>query len=122
MINDRDGSKERPDAYAIESTPSSGHNAVPKSSPSLARKPAAAGSDRKDAPGLIAAAAHAAVPTWANMILMVSLIFGGCCANVSVWLHPGEERTDIGRRYSLLRRSSSKSIHDNRHDALKLIN
>lgn len=87
MINDSDGSKRRPDAYAIKSPPSSGENAVPKSPPSPTRKPAAAGSD-KDAPGLIAAAAHAAVPTWANMILMVSLIFGGCCANVSVWLRP----------------------------------
>lgn len=37
---------------------------------------------KKDAPGLIAAAAHAAVPSWTNMIIMISLIFGGCCANV----------------------------------------
>ena len=39
---------------------------------------------KKDAPGLVAAAAHAAVPSWTSMVLMVSLIFGGCCANVSV--------------------------------------
>ncbi|KAJ5761871.1 uncharacterized protein N7511_005253 [Penicillium nucicola] len=37
---------------------------------------------KKDIPGLAAAAAHAAVPSWTTMILMVSLIFGGCCANV----------------------------------------
>ncbi|KAF9889483.1 golgi uridine diphosphate-N- acetylglucosamine transporter [Aspergillus nanangensis] len=28
------------------------------------------------------AAAYATVPSWANVLLMVSLIFGGCCANV----------------------------------------
>lgn len=39
---------------------------------------------KKDAPGLVAAAAHAAVPSWTSMVLMVSLIFGGCCANVGV--------------------------------------
>ncbi|KAJ5549727.1 hypothetical protein N7535_002336 [Penicillium sp. DV-2018c] len=37
---------------------------------------------KKDAPGLVAAVAHATVPSWTTMILMVSLIFGGCCANV----------------------------------------
>ncbi|OQE13483.1 hypothetical protein PENFLA_c047G04385 [Penicillium flavigenum] len=37
---------------------------------------------KQDAPGLVAAAAHAAVPSWTSMVLMVSLIFGGCCANV----------------------------------------
>lgn len=37
---------------------------------------------KKDAPSLLAAAAHAAIPSWTNMVLMVSLIFGGCCANV----------------------------------------
>lgn len=39
---------------------------------------------KKDAPGFVAAAAHAAVPSWTSMILMVSFIFGGCCANVGV--------------------------------------
>ncbi|KAJ6035819.1 UDP-N-acetylglucosamine transporter yea4 [Penicillium herquei] len=38
-------------------------------------------SESKNA-SLIAAAAYAAVPNWANLILMASLIFGGCCANV----------------------------------------
>jgi UDP-xylose/UDP-N-acetylglucosamine transporter B4 len=37
---------------------------------------------KKDAPSLVVAAAHAAIPSWTNMVLMVSLIFGGCCANV----------------------------------------
>jgi UDP-xylose/UDP-N-acetylglucosamine transporter B4 len=37
---------------------------------------------KKDGPGLVAAAAHATIPSWSNMVLMVSLIFGGCCANV----------------------------------------
>lgn len=78
MIND-DASKRR-DAYALKISPngSSDDTTVPLSPPSPQLKAA-----EKDAPGLIAAAAHAAVPTWANTVLMVSLIFGGCCANVS---------------------------------------
>ena len=28
------------------------------------------------------AAAHATFPSWISIIMMVSLIFGGCCANV----------------------------------------
>lgn len=32
--------------------------------------------------GLITAVAHVAVPNWANLALMASLIFGGCCTNV----------------------------------------
>jgi hypothetical protein len=36
-----------------------------------------------DALGSIAmAAAYATSPKWISMVLMVSLIFGGCCANV----------------------------------------
>jgi len=31
----------------------------------------------------IGAAAHATLPSWMNVVLMVWLIFGGCCANVS---------------------------------------
>jgi UDP-xylose/UDP-N-acetylglucosamine transporter B4 len=81
MINDSDASKRKDDAYALKISPngSSGDTKVPVSPPSPQLKAAA----EKDALGLIAAAAHAAVPTWANMVLMVSLIFGGCCANVS---------------------------------------
>lgn len=32
--------------------------------------------------GLITAVSHATFPSWANTILMISLIFGGCCSNV----------------------------------------
>ncbi|KAJ5569302.1 UDP-N-acetylglucosamine transporter yea4 [Penicillium hetheringtonii] len=31
---------------------------------------------------ILAAAAHATLPNWANVFLMISLIFGGCCSNV----------------------------------------
>lgn len=37
----------------------------------------------QDSPASIgSAAAHATFPSWINIISMVSLIFGGCCANV----------------------------------------
>ncbi|KAJ5162473.1 UDP-N-acetylglucosamine transporter yea4 [Penicillium capsulatum] len=77
MINDRDGSNKRPETYSLSSIrPDTG---LSRSS----NKPVAEKlDDSKNDAGLIAAAAHAAVPTWANMVLMVSLIFGGCCANV----------------------------------------
>lgn len=78
MINDSDASKRRPDSYSL---------APSKPAMSPPAKPIAAASDdsKKDA-ALIAAAAHATIPSWTNMVLMVSLIFGGCCANVSVKL------------------------------------
>ncbi|KAJ5131669.1 hypothetical protein N7448_005827 [Penicillium atrosanguineum] len=82
MLNDSDTSKRKADGYAFRISPNgAGDTTVPAAPPSPQLKAAA---EKKDAPGLIAAAAHAAVPTWANMVLMVSLIFGGCCANVSV--------------------------------------
>lgn len=31
------------------------------------------------------AAAHATFPSWMSVVLMISLIFGGCCANVRCW-------------------------------------
>lgn len=81
MIHDGDASKRKADAYALEMSPNgSCDTTVPVSPPSPQLKAAA----EKDMSGLMAAAAHAAVPTWATMVLMVSLIFGGCCANVSV--------------------------------------
>lgn len=81
MIHDGDASKRKVDAYALDMSPNgSGDATVPVSPPSPQLKAAA----EKDMSGLVAAAAHAAVPTWATMVLMVSLIFGGCCANVSV--------------------------------------
>lgn len=45
------------------------------------------GSDSQDSvSGLITAVSHATFPSWANTILMISLIFGGCCSNVSAVL------------------------------------
>lgn len=64
---------------------------------------------RKDA-GLVAAAVHAAVPSWTTVVLMVSLIFGGCCANVSAWLEDVlRDAADLGRSLHS-RRSSSKIV------------
>lgn len=34
--------------------------------------------------GIGNAAAHATFPSWMNVFLMISLIFGGCCSNVGV--------------------------------------
>ncbi|KAJ5622800.1 hypothetical protein N7490_011405 [Penicillium lividum] len=80
MIHDGDGLKRRPDTYKVNSLKkaSTEHNEK-VSSPD--KSPQSVESHKLDA-GLIAAAAHAAVPNWTNMVLMVSLIFGGCCANV----------------------------------------
>lgn len=85
MINDSDASKRRPDSFSYSLASSK-----PAMSPPA--KPIAAASDdsKKDA-ALIAAAAHATIPSWTNMVLMVSLIFGGCCANVSVQLELDEQ-------------------------------
>lgn len=89
MINDSDALKRRPDGYAPR-TPtfcSSAQDNAVLVPPSPQLKAATATADKsRDAPGLMAAAAHAAVPTWSNMVLMGSLIFGGCCANVSEYL------------------------------------
>lgn len=87
MINDCDASKQSSETYPIQRTISkdsaSGTAAVAPPS-KLAPEPGVDTSrePRNDA-GIIAAAAHAAVPDWANMALMVLLIFGGCCTNVS---------------------------------------
>ncbi|CAG8387983.1 unnamed protein product [Penicillium salamii] len=37
---------------------------------------------KRDASSLVSATALAVIPNWTSMVLMVSLIFGGCCANV----------------------------------------
>lgn len=83
MIHDGENLKQRPNGYKTqqkldngspkESIPSPTGNVAKSTDPDTLKKDA----------GLIAAAAHAVVPTWANMVLMTSLIFGGCCANVS---------------------------------------
>ncbi|KAJ5248650.1 hypothetical protein N7468_000101 [Penicillium chermesinum] len=72
MINDNHVSnrKANPDTMA---------SARPAAEPPALRR---SDSDLKKDARLIAAAAHAAVPSWANMVLISSLILGGCCANV----------------------------------------
>ncbi|KAJ5186026.1 UAA transporter [Penicillium cf. griseofulvum] len=87
MLNDHEPSKRGHDYYMIRSrvsTVNQNENANLTTPMSQSRK-----SDKidyaqlkKDTPGIVAAAAHAAVPSWTSMVLMVSLIFGGCCANV----------------------------------------
>lgn len=46
--------------------------------------------ERRDAKtnstGILSAASHATLPTWVTMVLMVSMIFGGCCSNVRIIL------------------------------------
>lgn len=58
--------------------------------------------------GILAATTHTTLPTWVTMVLMVSMIFGGCCSNVR---YPSFQRTciaDEDNRYSPLKRLSSK--------------
>lgn len=79
MINDREGLKQRPEPSSLSLI-----KPDPGSSQQSNKSTSAQSDDFKNDAGSIAAAAfHAAAPTWANMVLMVSLIFGGCCANVS---------------------------------------
>ncbi|KAJ5112084.1 UDP-N-acetylglucosamine transporter yea4 [Penicillium argentinense] len=81
MIHDNDGLKRRTDNYRVpEKSPDAvvaDRNATVSPSESTSTK-----SGLKEDASLFAAVAQAAVPSWANMVLMVSLIFGGCCANV----------------------------------------
>lgn len=82
MIHDGDSLRRRPEAYKVNVSKDEAteHTATASSAEHVPQS--AVSGNLKDA-GLIAAAAHATVPNWANMILMISLIFGGCCANVS---------------------------------------
>ncbi|KAJ5359869.1 UAA transporter [Penicillium concentricum] len=85
MLNDHEPSKRGRDSYLINrsrGSVNSNENANLASIPSRKSDKLDYAQLKKDAPGLVAAAAHAAVPSWTSMILMVSLIFGGCCANV----------------------------------------
>ncbi|KAJ5808941.1 hypothetical protein N7474_010210 [Penicillium riverlandense] len=95
MLNDSDGHAKRryEDSYELNSVQLSAINAPEELiTPSLCKSGDAQGDScghdalEKDKPRrttvLIAAAAHAAVPSWATLVLMASLIFGGCCANV----------------------------------------
>lgn len=38
--------------------------------------------DNSSVAGICTAVVHATFPSWTNIALMISLIFGGCCANV----------------------------------------
>lgn len=73
MINDRNGPAQKQEVDKLPSRSSGAELPTLRSSDSELKKDVR----------VIAAAAHAAVPSWASMVLMFSLILGGCCANVS---------------------------------------
>lgn len=73
MINDRNGPAQKQEVDKLTLGSSSAEPLTLRRSDSELKKDVR----------VIAAAAHAAVPSWANMVLMFSLILGGCCANVS---------------------------------------
>ncbi|KAJ6088269.1 UDP-N-acetylglucosamine transporter yea4 [Penicillium sp. IBT 16267x] len=81
MIHDGDSLRRRPDTYNLKVSNDGATKENGTASAAQQVPPSAESGKLKDA-GLIAAAAHATVPNWANMVLMISLIFGGCCANV----------------------------------------
>ncbi|KAJ5909181.1 hypothetical protein N7495_001863 [Penicillium taxi] len=66
MINDSDGSNRNSEKHVIRPV----SPVRSEDSPQL-----------KDI-GIVKAVAYAALPSWVNVVLMISLIFGGCCANV----------------------------------------
>lgn len=82
MIHDGEVSKRSHGAYktrgALEKETSNENGPV---LPSDAKSKA--GAESTNNTGLVTAVAHVAVPNWANLALMASLIFGGCCTNVS---------------------------------------
>ncbi|KAJ5112951.1 UDP-N-acetylglucosamine transporter yea4 [Penicillium angulare] len=85
MIHDGETLKQRPNGYKAggyinKQSTDQAIGASPKTD--VTGSLASSEKSTKDDAGLIAAAAHAVMPTWANMVLMASLIFGGCCANV----------------------------------------
>ncbi|KAJ5689785.1 UDP-N-acetylglucosamine transporter yea4 [Penicillium macrosclerotiorum] len=88
MIHDSDTLKRSPDKYVLPPTsPSIGSTILDDRDVLVATAGRRSSNKANEATkerntSVIAAAAHAAVPTWANMVLMSSLIFGGCCANV----------------------------------------
>ncbi|KAF7712135.1 Uncharacterized protein PECH_004230 [Penicillium ucsense] len=75
MINDTVGVKRRPVDYMVSR--SAQPSDVDVAASGLPR-PNKRESDRD----VMKAVAHATVPGWANMVLMASLILGGCCTNV----------------------------------------
>jgi UDP-xylose/UDP-N-acetylglucosamine transporter B4 len=85
MLNDHELSKRGHDSYLIRSRVSVVNENANLTPTSQSRQSEIDYAQlKKDVPGIVAAAAHAAVPSWTSMVLMVSLIFGGCCANVGV--------------------------------------
>lgn len=87
MINDNEGPKRRTDTIVETRSPTSNSNSKANShshsNDANANATVSPNSELKQNASVLAAAAHAAVPNWANLVLMISLIFGGCCANVS---------------------------------------
>lgn len=75
-----------PDALGVTNPYASLHFSQQESRDALFEKnaPKKSGKDAQSSSltGLVAAVTHATLPSWTNMILMVTLIFGGCCANV----------------------------------------
>lgn len=82
MIHDGDSLRRRPDTDKVNVAEDEATKNTMTAS-AAEHVPPSAESDKLKDVGFIAAAAHATVPNWANMLLMISLIFGGCCANVS---------------------------------------
>lgn len=135
MLNDSDGSKQRhEDAYVLNSlhiplSRTGGDIIAPSPAPSPAPWIRNAGhvdsngyatqeARKKDddarhgSASLLAAAAHATVPSWTAAPLMVTLIFGGCCANVRRARESplfAVEHADVWTRSSHWKRLSSKS-------------
>ncbi|KAJ6016688.1 UDP-N-acetylglucosamine transporter yea4 [Penicillium sp. IBT 35674x] len=81
MIHDGDNLRRRLETYKVNVSQGEATE-HPAAASSAEHLPQSAVSGKLKDAGLIAAAAHATVPNWANMLLMISLIFGGCCANV----------------------------------------
>lgn len=42
---------------------------------------------KREQGGILSAVLLSALPAWVNIVVIVSLIFGGCCANVSIYIH-----------------------------------
>lgn len=125
MINDSDGPLRRTDNYAVPVSNSRDSNHTTVSPKSASAHNSALKEDTNAS--VLAAAAHAVVPNWANFILMVFLILGGCCTNVSPcycprpyecqcrWAYmscPRARANGAARRSLLLRQLSSKCHTD----------
>ncbi|OQE16137.1 hypothetical protein PENSTE_c025G00697 [Penicillium steckii] len=85
MINDDASLKS--DTYTLRQLNRSSNTA--STTTATTTTPSATDTAKKDNPSkssqnaeILAAAAHATVPNWTNLFLMISLIFGGCCSNV----------------------------------------